>query len=133
VGEARHNPRSPQYRGAAQNQIGAGLNVELQPNAAFVERLKNVGEAAKAAGVEPLPLQAKDVDLDLVVSVAVHMVIPLQTAIDNRHPVFPIPAMELCRVPFRAFKERVRDKLVAEKMEGLLDRVKLDDLIEVSA
>jgi hypothetical protein len=125
MGQANHNPRSPQFKGPLPDfQLKSAGNIRVEPNAAAMERIKAAKEAADAAGAEMIPPRLKDTDLDVVAMAQVAFIVPMKLV--NEHPAAMVNLGEI-RIPLIDLKTQAR-KMFRENghlaVEGL---IKFDD------
>ena len=106
MGEANHNPRSPQYRGPLPDfAIQPVLGYRLTPTAAWTEANKE----ALAAGDSP---EIKPEDCDLQIVACAVMAYPSRLSPDPRTwPQAPEDVGVIATVPFANFKALIDAKL----------------------
>lgn len=106
MGDARHNPRSPQYQGELPGMIPRhDIEARIMPNVVTMERLRQLQEAA-GAGVE-IPFTPTPDDLDYVVVLRGCWVAP--TKLSDRWPQANVDLLELHRMPLAEFKRRAAE------------------------
>lgn len=102
-GEARGNPRSPQYRGPLPEVVtGVQFQARIQPNLAFMARV----EEMRAAGVQPSGQVAEE-DLDVVFVMRGMWTAP--TRLSDKWPQAQFDVTELARMPYVEFKARAAE------------------------
>jgi len=121
LGEAAHNPRSPQYTGPLPDvALNARISLRVVPNAAF---LKHV-EELRAAGVDG-PVAMTDADKDVVAFVVGQWAIP--TRLSNEWPQSELPFHELARMPLTDFKKQHKANFAAAGMQAQANTIVIEE------
>jgi hypothetical protein len=131
MGQANHNPRSPQYRGPLPDFVVDGkCQVDFAPNEAFATRVATLRAEAESVGVPLIEPKPRDSDIDVVVTPLVAFVVPMRTV--NEHPAAVMPQAQI-RIPLVDLKRKAIEVFKTQghiNAEGL---IKLDDASEGEA
>ena len=104
MGEARHNPQSPQYvnPNPPRFRVGAMLDAMAVPSAKWAaENQMKDGEAKEAL--------CPDEEMEVAI-VAVGLYAECSPLIpQGQYPQGAAPIWEICRIPFKAFQKAVKD------------------------
>lgn len=121
MGDARNNPRSPQYTGPLPDVIqGADINWVVEPNAAFLARAKELRDA----GVEG-PLACEEHERDVVLYARAAWIVPMRTT--QQYPTSHLAMAELARMPLIDFKKRHKGNFEKAGMQAAADTIVIPD------